>query len=123
MVEVSNKKFRGYCHEFGSFVYGKLLKHDYYNIKDEFLCVEYYIEGTDEEDYGDYLPDVDPETVAQMVGHDKDGAEIYEGDKLVDNLGREHIATIQDTFELIAELKLKEDACTLYFDSQVRNDD
>lgn len=68
MVEVSNKKFRGYCHEFGSFVY-------------------------------------------------------YEGDKLVDNLGREHIATIQDTFELIAELKLKEDACTLYFDSQVRNDD
>ena len=58
-----------------------------------------------------------------MVGHDKDGAEIYEGDKLVDNLGREHIATIQDTFELIAELKLKEDACKLYFDSQVRNDD
>ena len=25
------KKFRGYCHEFGSFVYGRLLRRDYYN--------------------------------------------------------------------------------------------
>ena len=117
-IKMADKKFRGYCHEFGSFVYGRLLRRDYYNTG----YYECFIEGTDE-DYGDYLPDVDPDTVAQMVGHDKDGAEIYEGDKLVDNLGREHIATIQDTFELIAELKLKEDACKLYFDSQVRNDD
>ena len=58
-----------------------------------------------------------------MVGHDKNGAEIYEGDRLVDNLGQEHIATIQDTPELIAELKFKEATCKLYFDSQIRNDD
>ncbi len=110
--EMLEKKFRGYCHEFGGFIYGRLLRRDYYNTGYH----EFFIEGIDEE-YGDYLPDVDPETVAQMIGHDKDGVEIYEGDKLVDNLGREHIATIQDTIELIAELKLKEDACKLYFDS------
>lgn len=56
-----------------------------------------------------------------MVGHDKDGVEIYEDDRLVDNLGQEHIATIQDTPELIAEFKLKEDACKWYFDSQIRS--
>ena len=39
------KKFRGYCHEFGSFVYGHLLKHDYYNTKGDFLYTVYCIEG------------------------------------------------------------------------------
>ena len=109
MIEVSNKKFCGYCHEFGNFVYGKLLRHDYYNTKGEFLYVEYYIEGTDE-DYGDCLPEVTPETVAQF-------------DKLVDNLGQEYIAKIQNTLELIVELRLKESTCKLYFDLQVRNYD
>ena len=119
---MQEKKFRGYCHEFGDFVYGRLLKHDYYNTNGDFLYTVHCIEGIDE-NYGDYLPDIDPETLVQMVGHDKNGAEIYEGDRLVDNLGQEHIATIQDTPELIAELKFKEATCKLYFDSQIRNDD
>lgn len=28
---------------------------------------------------------VDPDTVAQLVGYDKDGKEVYEGDELTDN--------------------------------------
>ena len=50
-IEMIDKKFRGYCHEFGSFVYGRLLRRDYYNAG----YYECFIEGTDE-DYGDYLP-------------------------------------------------------------------
>lgn len=30
---------------------------------------------------------VDPESVAQLVGHDSNGREVYEGDKLADKVG------------------------------------
>lgn len=92
-------KFRGFCHEFGGFVYGRLIERDDYNSGH----FNYYIEGIDE-DYGDYLPEVDIDTVARMVGRDKNGIEIYEGDRLVDKVGGKHIATIYDSPEFIAEL-------------------
>lgn len=38
---------------------------------------------------------VDPDSVAQLVGYDVDGKEVYEGDKLVDILGNEYTATIR----------------------------
>ena len=112
---MSEKKFRGYCHEFGNFIYGRLLRRDYYRTG----YYECFIEGIDE-DYGDYLPDVDPETLAQMVGYDKNSTEIYEGDKLVDKFGRKHVAIIYDSADLIALLTLEEDFCSIYFKSQVR---
>ena len=96
---MSEKKFRGYCYEFGGFVYGRLFKSNATGIL--------YIEGIDE-DYGDYLPDVDPESIAQLVGRDKNGNEIYEGDMLTDNFGQEYVAQLQDDSMFIFTLSLKE---------------
>ena len=36
--------------------------------------------------------EVDPESVAQLVGHDSNGKEVYEGDTLIDNTGFEYQA-------------------------------
>lgn len=49
---------------------------------------------------------VKPQTVVQLVGQDKDKSEVYEGDKLVDEVGQEYIAEISDSSAKIAELKL-----------------
>jgi len=51
---------------------------------------------------------VDRKSVAQLVGYDKDGNELYEGDILVDELEQEYTAEIYDRPEKIARLKLKE---------------
>ena len=63
--------------------------------------------------------EVKPETVAQFVGYDKNGGEVYEGDILVDDEGDYHIARLEcvaqntDTAEYYfwtypSKLKLKE---------------
>lgn len=59
---------------------------------------------------------VDPYTVAQFVGYDSKGAEVYEGDILADENGGEYVATLQETAEnqtaprrLCNQLTLKED--------------
>lgn len=51
---------------------------------------------------------VEPESIAQFVGRDKDGREVYEGDVLVDELEQEYTAEIYDRPEKIRSLKLKE---------------
>ena len=51
---------------------------------------------------------VEPESIAQFVGRDKDGREVYEGDILVDELEQEYTAEIYDRPEKIHALKLKE---------------
>ena len=38
--------------------------------------------------------DLDPNTAALLVGYDADGEEVYEGDILVDDKGREWAATL-----------------------------
>lgn len=61
-------KFRGRCIGNGTFVYGDLT-HNFDDV---------YVNGWQ----------VKPESVAQFVGHDKNGAEVYEGDKiLIDDAG------------------------------------
>ena len=50
---------------------------------------------------------VEPESVAQLVGYDKNGDEVYEGDLLIDDYEQEHIAEIYDRPALISRLTLK----------------
>lgn len=46
--------------------------------------------------------------LAQLVGYDEDGNEVYEGDVLIDELEQEYTAEIYDRPEKIHALKLKE---------------
>lgn len=50
---------------------------------------------------------VEADSVAQLCGYDKNGAEVYEGDILVDELDQEHVAEIYDRPNVIAALTLK----------------
>ena len=51
---------------------------------------------------------VDEDSIAQLVGYDADGREVYEGDVLIDELEQEYTAEIYDRPEKIRSLKLKE---------------
>lgn len=46
--------------------------------------------------------------IAQFVGRDNAGNDIYEGDTLLDEHGNEHVAMIQDFPQVIASLTLKQ---------------
>ena len=47
------------------------------------------------------------DSIAQLVGYDCDGREVYEGDVLIDELEQEYTAEIYDRPEKIHALKLK----------------
>ena len=47
-------------------------------------------------------------TVEQLVGYDKNGNEVYEGDTLIDELDNEHVAEIYDRPNFLTKLTLKE---------------
>ena len=66
-------KFRGYWLHGGSFIYGCGVKVDSdatYIVADNLFEME-----------------VEPDSVAQLVGYDTNGNEVYEGDELVDSNG------------------------------------
>lgn len=78
-------KFRGKRVNNGEFIYGQLTH----------VHPKFYVGGRE----------VKPESVAQLVGYDCDGREVYEGDILVDDNGSEMPAML---FALQFSGKLKE---------------
>ena len=79
-------KFRGKAQD-GKYYCGDLIHRD--NVLNIRMC-----EGSNT-----YYIDVYPETVTQFVGYDKDGYEVYEGDKLVDlEEGYEHLVDLKVVF-------------------------
>lgn len=81
-------KFRGRVPESdkidgGKIVYGSLVEHRYERNR-------YWIYPLD----GDCNYPVETETVAQLVGYDSNGNEVYEGDVLVDGDGDEVVAKL-----------------------------
>ena len=51
--------------------------------------------------------EVEPESVAQLVGYDADNAEVYEGDVLIDDNGHEYIATLDSMLLWTKDPQLK----------------
>ena len=54
---------------------------------------------------GDGTFEVIPESIAQLVGYDKDGNEVYEGDTVVSEYGDEIVARLMDNLPPKAKLQ------------------
>ena len=78
-------KFRGKRVNNGEFIYGNLAH----------VHPEFYVGGRE----------VDPDSVAQLVGYDCDGREVYEGDIIVVPCGTEYAARFFDNITTNAKLK------------------
>lgn len=76
-------KFRGRRIDNGEFVYGVYVKS---------VPMSSFPGIVDDDDY---IHDVDPDSIAQLVGYDVDGKEVYEGDTLIDDDGQEFVASLQ----------------------------
>ena len=83
-------KFRGHLEESDKIIFFELGE------------VELVADGLFSKRFDDYVVDV-----KQFVGYDKNGAEVYEGDLLIDDYEQEHIAEIYDGPALAAQLTLK----------------
>ena len=56
---------------------------------------------------GDGIFEVEPDSIAQLVGYDKAGNEVYEGDTVIDEFGHEVAAKLFDNLEF-GRVALKE---------------
>lgn len=100
-------KFRGrvpenYHHYGGQIVYGSLVTYP-----ENASWAQGYPNWIVPLDYRRSFP-VDEDSIAQFVGYDCDGREVYEGDVLIDELEQEYTAEFYDRPEKIRSLKLKE---------------
>ncbi|MBR3747245.1 MAG: hypothetical protein IKN27_09845 [Selenomonadaceae bacterium] len=88
-------KFRGRDKETGKIVFGSFVDYG------EHCNSRYWINPpTNEANHP-----VDPDSVAQLVGYDANGKEIYEGDKVVSEYGDEIVARLMDNLPPKAKLK------------------
>lgn len=79
-------KFRGKRTDTGEFVFGSYC-YENYGKRDARLGVLHAIIDEDGEEFI-----VDPDSVAQFIGHDSTGAEVYEGDRLANDNGVAFVA-------------------------------
>lgn len=85
-------KFRG-IDEDGKYVYGDYVTRQdgcAIRFKEKKTLIKIYV----------YEVTVKPETVAQLIGYDIDGKEIYEGDKIWDKYGNVAVATVNTNYDL-----------------------
>ena len=87
-------KFRGRDIDTGDFVYGHFAE----NADGDSLITKDFNVGYQ----------VDPDSVAQFVGYDKNGAEVYEGDLLVDKHGIGYVVRLIPQVP-VAKMTVKED--------------
>ena len=87
-------KFRGRDAETGEYVYAELK-----DIVGQQVHVTFVLTH--------HLCHVKCDSLAQLVGYDANGAEVYEGDLLIDDYEQEHIAEIYDRPAFLAHLELK----------------
>lgn len=98
-------KFRGKRVDNGEFVFGDLQTHFRTDGKTKSFVIRTW-ERLD--DWVAVAPDksvtvaeyherpVDPDSIAQFVGYDEDGREVYEGDKVISEYGDEVVARLMD---------------------------
>ena len=91
-------KFRGRSIHSGELVYGDLVHTDTGAVNIRYI----------EKNFGGvagriaiFVKEVEPYSVAQLIGYDADGNEVYEGDTLFDNYGESQVADL--SVGLIAE--------------------
>ena len=91
-------KFRGVSLDTGEFIYGDL----------RIIGIHPHIFKEAQCYYDEELIEVEPESVAQLVGYDCDGREVYEGDVCLYPDGSEFTAAIFSHPETIKSCWLKE---------------
>lgn len=103
-------KFRGRRSDNSEFVYGNGIYQDLpvtEKQKELGLVSRTYIIGTEFPLVAKLWHPIDPESVAQLVGYDSAGNEVYEGDKVISEYGDEVVARLMDN--LPPKPTLKED--------------
>ena len=99
-------KFRGRRTDNGELVYGNGIYQDLPVTEKELGFVSRtYIIGTEFPLVAKLWHPVDPDSVAQLVGYDANGKEIYEGDKVVSEYVDEIVARLMDNLPPKAKLK------------------
>lgn len=83
-------KFRGIDVKTGKFVYGDLISSPY---KGKIIYeIRTHIQHKQNAEYSYPRYTTVKDSIAQLVGHDSNGDEVYEGDTLIDEYGDENIA-------------------------------
>ena len=110
-------KFRAKDLKTGEYHYGDLLQHE----NQTAICTSAYafVYCAVKKKSVQGVFNVDPETVAQFVGYDKDGNELYEGDPVRDENGEGWVSLLGRASLQFKEIGATFDSQTLVKDSDV----